>query len=61
MTKTEFDNKLTSFHKRITSNKANHLKVETKPESLITKDYSFFKVEYTLQVMMDYKICLFMN
>ena len=42
VTKTEFDNKLTSFNKRITSNKKKHLKFEKKLGSLITKDYNFF-------------------
>ena len=42
MTKTEFDNKLTSFNKQITSNKTKHLKVEKKLGSLIKKDYDFF-------------------
>ena len=42
VTKTEFDNKLTSLNKRITSNKTKHLKAEKKLESLITKDYNFF-------------------
>ena len=42
MTKTEFDNKLTSSNKIITSNKTKHLAVEKKLESLITKDYNFF-------------------
>ena len=42
MTKTDFDNKLTSFNTRITSNKAKHLEVQKKLDSLITKDYSFF-------------------
>ena len=42
MTKTEFDNKLTSFNKRITSNKTKHLEVEKKLEGLITKAYNFF-------------------
>ena len=41
VTKTEFDNKLTSFNKRITSNKTKHLEVRKKLESLITKDYNF--------------------
>ena len=41
MTKTEFDNKLTSFKKRITSNKITHLEVRKKLESPITKDYNF--------------------
>ena len=42
MTKTEFDNKLTSFNKKITSNKTKHLGTEKRLENLITKDYNFF-------------------
>ena len=42
MTKTEFDNTITSFNKRITSNKTKHLEVEKKLEDLITKDHNFF-------------------
>ena len=38
----EFDNKLTSFNKQITSNKTKHLETEKRPENLITKDYNFF-------------------
>ena len=37
-TKTGFDNKLTSFGKRITTNKTNHLGVKKKLNGLITKD-----------------------
>ena len=40
--KTDFDNKLTSFTRQITSNKAKHLEVQKKLNSLITKDYKFF-------------------
>ena len=40
--KTDFDNKLTSFNKRIISNKTKHLEVQKKLNSLITKDYNFF-------------------
>ena len=40
--KTDFDNKLTSFDKQTTSNKAKHLEVQRKLNSLITKDYNFF-------------------
>ena len=49
MTKTEFDNKLTSFNKQSTSNKTRHLEVEKKLTSLITKDYNFFfgRVHFT--------------
>ena len=42
MSKTDFDNKLTSFNKRVTSNKTKHLAVKKKLNSLITKDYNFF-------------------
>ena len=35
MNKTDFDNKLTSFNKRITSNKIKHLKVQKKLNSLM--------------------------
>ena len=42
MNKTNFDNKITNFNKRITSNKATHLEVQKKPNSLIIKDYNFF-------------------
>ena len=42
MTKTDFDNKLTSFNKRITLKKTKHLEVPKKLDSLITKDYNFF-------------------
>ena len=41
-TKTDFDNKLTTFNKQITSNKTKNLEVEKKLEILITKDYNFF-------------------
>ena len=44
MTKTDFDNKLTSFNRQITSNKAKHLEVRKKLNSPITKDYIFFLV-----------------
>ena len=40
--KTDFDNKLTRFNKRIASNKIKHLEVQKKLNSLITKDYNFF-------------------
>ena len=40
--KTEFYNKLTSFNKRITSNKTKHLEIQKKLNSLITKDYNSF-------------------
>ena len=40
--KTDFNNKLTSFNRRITSNKTKHLEVQKKLNSLIRKDYNFF-------------------
>ena len=40
--KTDFDNKLTSFNKRINSNKTKHLEVQKKLNILITKDNTFF-------------------
>ena len=42
VTKTDFDNKLTSFNRKITSNKTKHLEVQKKLNSLITNDYNFF-------------------
>ena len=45
MTKTDFDNKLTSFNERITLNKTNktkYQKVQKKLNSLITKDCNCF-------------------
>ena len=37
-----FDNKLTRFNKKINSNKAAHIEVKKKLNSLITKYYNFF-------------------
>ena len=59
--KTNFDNKLASFNRWITSNKTKHLEVQEKLNSLIAKDYYFFQVEFVLQVMMDLKTNLFIN
>ena len=42
--KTDFDNKLTRFNKRITLNKAKYLEVQKRLNSLIAKDYNFFFV-----------------
>ena len=41
MSKTNLNNKLTSFNKRITSNKTKHLEFQKKLNILITK-YNFF-------------------
>ena len=48
MSKTNFDNKLTSFNNRITSNKTKHLEVLKNLNSLITKDNNFFLGEIYL-------------
>ena len=64
MNKSEFDNRLPSFNKQITSNKTKHLTVQKKLNSLITKDYIFifsFAGEFILQLMMDFKTHLFIN
>ena len=42
MSKTDFDNKLTSFNKRITSSKTKLLEVQENLNSLIAKYYNFF-------------------
>ena len=41
--KTDSDNKLTNFNKRITSNKTKNLEVQQKLNSLITKIYPFIR------------------
>ena len=44
MGKTDFNNKLISFNRTITSNETKYLKVRKELDSLITKDYnSFYK------------------
>ena len=40
--KIDFDNKLTRFNRKITSNKTKYFEVQKKLNSLITKDYNFF-------------------
>ena len=42
MNKNNFDNKLISFNRKITSNKTKYLEVKTKPNNLIIKEYNFF-------------------
>ena len=42
MRKTDFDNKLINFNRKITSNKTKYLEVLKKLNSLTTKDYKFF-------------------
>ena len=41
MTKTNFDKKLTSFNKKITTNKTKYLEMQKKLNSLITNYYNF--------------------
>ena len=49
VSKTDFDNKLISFNRKITSNKTKYLEVQKKPSSLMTKDCNFFlgKIYFT--------------
>ena len=42
MSKTDFDNKLISFNRNITSNKTKYLKFQRKLNLLVTKYYNFF-------------------
>ena len=50
---TDFNNTLTTFSKRITSNKTKHLEIQNKLNSLRTKDYNFYWVEFISQIVMD--------
>ena len=59
--KTDFDNKLISFNRKITSSKTKYLEVQKKLNNATTKNYSFSQVEFILQVMVDLKIRLFIN
>ena len=62
MNKTDFDDKLTSFNKRITSSKSKNLEVQKKLNRLITEDYNFWGVEFILQESWISKhICLLTN
>ena len=42
VSKTDFDDKLTSFNKKLLQDKTKYLAVQKKLNSLITKDYNFF-------------------
>ena len=42
LSQTDFDNKLTSFNRRIPSNKTKHLEVQKKLNSITRKDCNFF-------------------
>ena len=59
--KTDLDNKLIRFNRKITSNKTKYLEVQKKLNSLITEEYNFFLDRIFVQVMMDLKTCLFIN
>ena len=59
VSKTDFDNKLISFNREIILNNTKYLQVLN---SLTTKDYNFFQVEFILQVMIIWKrVCLSTN
>ena len=55
VSRTDFDNKLISFNKKITSNETKYLELKKTLNNLITKSYNFFQQECILQVMMDPK------
>ena len=61
MNKTGFDNKLTSFNKRMDSNKTKHLEVQKKLNIILARDHNFFLGRIILQVMMDLKTHLLIN
>ena len=42
VTKTDFDNKITSYNRRITSNNTKYSEVQKKLDSLMTNDYNFY-------------------
>ena len=61
VSKTDFDNKLTRFNRKITSNNTKYLQVQKKLNSLIRKDYNFFLGRIYLTIMMDLKTRFFIN
>ena len=61
MNKTDFDNKLTSFNKRMDSNKTKHLEVQKKLNIILARDHNFFLGRIILQVMTDLKTHLLIN
>ena len=61
MTKTHFDKNLTSFNRKITSNKTKNLEVQKKLNSLIKNVTISSLAELILQVIMDFKTSLFIN
>ena len=48
MTKSDFNDKLTSFNKRITSNKTKHLEVQKKLIRLKTKDLFLVRIYFAI-------------
>ena len=61
VSKTDFDNKLTRFNRKITSNNTKYLQVQKKLNSLIRKDYNFFLGRIYLTIMMDLETRFFIN
>ena len=61
VSKTDFDNKLTRFNRKITSNNTKYLQVQKKLNSLIRKDYNFFLGRIYLAIMMDLETRFFIN
>ena len=59
--KTDFDNKITSFSKQITANKAKHLEFQKKLNSIIASEYNFFLGRTYLASNVDLKTSLFIN
>ena len=61
MNKTDFCNKLTSFNRKITSNRTKHLEVQKKLDSLRTKDYMFLSGRIYFTSNFSKHICLSSN
>ena len=61
VSKTDFDNKLKSFNRKITSNKTKYLEVQKKLNSLTTKNYNFFLGRICLTSNDGFKTRLFIN
>ena len=61
VSETDFDNKLTGFNKKNTSNKTKNLEVQKNLDSLATNGCNFFLGKIMLQVMMDLKTRFFIN
>ena len=61
VSKTDFDNKLTSYNKRITSNITKYLEAQKKLDSLTTNDYIFFLGRMCFTSNDEIKTPLFIN